>query len=101
MTSIDRLGPSFSPLIPSSSKTPYTPPINTTLEKYFIPRFEEIEKPVTQKFERRNLVKKSDQETDRMVAKQTRAVATKTKELEYVETPLVRRLRNIKNKKVY
>ena len=35
-----------------------------------------------------------------MAPKQTRAVATKTKELEFVETPLVRRLRNIKNTKV-
>ena len=35
-----------------------------------------------------------------MAPKQTRAIAAKTKELEFVETPLVRRLRNIKNTKV-
>ena len=35
-----------------------------------------------------------------MAPKQTRSAAAKTKELESVETPLVRRLRNIKNKKV-
>ena len=35
-----------------------------------------------------------------MAPKQTRAAAVKTKELEYFKTPLVRRLKNIKNAKV-
>ena len=35
-----------------------------------------------------------------MAPKQTRAVASKTKELQSAETPLMRRLRNIKNAKV-
>ena len=43
---------------------------------------------------------KANQETDKMAPKQTRATAAKTKELESGETPLVRRLRNIKNTKV-
>ena len=43
---------------------------------------------------------KANQETDKMAPKQTRAATSKTKDLESVETPLVRRLRNIKNTKV-
>ena len=35
-----------------------------------------------------------------MAPKQTRAAAAKSKELQSVETPLMRRLRNIKNAKV-
>ena len=35
-----------------------------------------------------------------MAPKQTRATAAKTKELQFAETPLMRRLRNIKNAKV-
>ena len=97
---IDCPGLSFLPLIPSSTKPLSTPPINTTSEKYFLLRFEEIEQPSTQKFESRNPVKKANQETDKMAPKQTRAAAAKTKELESVETPLVRILRNSNNAKV-
>ena len=43
---------------------------------------------------------KVDQGADKMALKQTRAAATKTKELQSVETRLMRRLRNIKNAKV-
>ena len=99
--SIDCPGPSFPPLIPSSTKPPSTPPINTTSEKEFLLRFEEIEQLIIQKFESRNPVKKADQEINKMAPNQTRAAAAKTKELESVETPLIRRVRNIKNTKVH
>ena len=99
-TSINRPRPSFPPLIPSSTSSPLTPPINTTSEKDSLPRFEEIEQPSTQKFESINLVEKVDQEIDKMAPKQTRAAIAKPKELESTKTPLVRRLRNIKNAKV-
>ena len=42
---------------------------------------------------------KVNQQTDKMAPKQTRAAA-KAKELQTAETPLVRRLKNIKNAKV-
>ena len=45
-------------------------------------------------------MKKADQENNKMAPKQTRAAAAKTKEIESAETPLMRRLRNIKNAKV-
>ena len=98
--SIDRPGPSLPPLIPPSTKLSSAPPINTTPNKNSLPRFEKIEQPSIQKFESRNLIKKADQETDRMAPKQTRATAAKTKEVESTKIPLVRRLRNIKNAKV-
>ena len=97
---IDHLGPSFPPLIHPSTESSHAPPINTTLEKYHLPYSEEIEQPSIQKFESRDPVRKVDQETDKMAPKQTRSSTAKTKELQSTETPLMRRLRNIKNAKV-
>ena len=54
----------------------------------------------SRKFERREPVRKVEQETDEMAMKKTKAAAAKTKELQYAETPLMRRLRKIKNAKV-
>ena len=70
-------------------------------EKDHLPYSEEIKKPSIQKFESSDPIRKADQETDKMAPKQTRAAAAKTKELQSVETPLMRRLRNIKNAKVH
>ena len=53
-----------------------------------------------QKFENRNPIGKADQDTDKMAPKQTKATTAKTKELQSAETPLMIRLRNIKNAKV-
>ena len=97
---IDHAGPSFPPLIHPSTESSPAPPINTTPEKDHLPCFEEIKQPSIQKYERRNLVSKADQETDKMALKQTRVAAAKTNELQFAETPLMRRLRNIKNTKV-
>ena len=44
--------------------------------------------------------KRAEPKTDKMAPKQTRAMKSKVKELEYVVSPLVKRLRNIKNVKV-
>ena len=57
------------------------------------------EKFSKQKTENQESLIKVEQKTKKMAPKQTRA-ATKTKELETTETPLLRRLRNIKNAKV-
>ena len=65
-----------------------------------LPYFEEIKQPSIHKFESRDPVRKADQETDKMVPKQTRAATTKTKEIQSAETLFMRRLRNIKNAKV-
>ena len=93
-------GTSLLPLIHPSTETSPTPPINIGSEKDHLLYFEEIEQFNSQKFERWEPVRKVNQETDEMAPKQTRAVAAKTKELQSGETPLMWRLRNIKNAKV-
>ena len=96
----DRIGPSLPPLIHPLTETSSAPPINIRPEKYHSPYFEEIEQFSSRKIEKREPVRKVDQETDEMAPKQTRAASTKTKELQSVKIPLTRRLRNIKNSKV-
>ena len=76
------------------------PPINIRPEKDHLPYFEEIEQFSSHKIENREPVRKFNQETDEIAPKQTRAAAAKTKERQSAETPLMRRLRNIKNAKV-
>ena len=58
-----------------------TPPINIGPEKHHLPHFEEIEQVNSHKFESREPVSKTDQETSKMAMKKTRAAATKTREL--------------------
>ena len=96
----DRTGPSLPPLIHPLTETSTAPPINIGPEKDHLQYFEEIEQFSNQKVENREPVRKVYQETDEMASKKTRAAAVKTKELQSVETPLMRRLRNIKNSKV-
>ena len=72
------------------------PTINIRPEKDHLQYFEQREQFSKHKTENQESLSKVEQRTDKMAPKQTRAIA-KTKELQTAETPLLRRLKNIKN----
>ena len=92
-------GTSCSPLIHSSTKTSKASPINTGPLKDHSLQFIQREHQSIQLTKSREPLSEIDHQTDTMAPKQTRA-STKTKELQAVDTPLVQRLKNIKNSKV-
>ena len=91
--------PSHLPLIHPSTETLNASTIYTGLQKDHLQYFKQREQLSNQKTKNQEYRSEVDQQTDKMAPKQTRAPA-KSKELKTAETPLIRRLRNIKNAKV-
>ena len=91
-------GTSRPPLIHPSPHTTTTSPINTGLLKDHSPQSIQREHHSTQSTKSREPLSDIDQ-TNTMAPKQTRA-STKAKEIQAADTPLVRRMKNIKNAKV-
>ena len=87
------------PLIHPSTKTSNASPKNTRPEEGHLQYFGQREQLSKQKTENQETLRKVKHRTDKMAPKQSRAIA-KTKELQTAETPLMRRLRNIKNAKI-
>ena len=88
------------PLITPSTRSPSAPPINTTLVGNHILFNQDLERQNYQTSLSKSTTKRAEQTTEKMAPKQTRAMKSKVKELEYVVSPLVKWLRNIKNAKV-
>ena len=92
-------GTSHPPLIHPSTRTSNTSPINTEPPKDLSPQFKQREHHSNQMTENKEHRSKTNPQTNKMAPKQARASA-KSKELQTAETPLVRRLKNIKNANV-
>ena len=92
-------GPSRPPLIHPSTETSNASTINIEPLKDHLSHLKQREQLSNQMTESQEYRSKIHQQTNKMAPKQTRAVA-KAKELQTTETPLVRRLKNIKNAKV-
>ena len=88
------------PLITPSTRSPSAPPKNTTPVENHILFHQDLERQNYQIPVSKSTKNKSEPKTDKMAPKQTRAMKAKVKELESVVSPLVKRLRNIKNTKV-
>ena len=92
--------PSNMPLITPLTRSPSAPPINTTPIENHILFHQDLERQNYQTPLSKSTTKRAKHTTDKMALKQTKSMKAKIKELEFVISPLVKWLRNIKNTKV-